>query len=176
MRIHCTQKLWAKLPEQVKQAKLPAEPIGIQAKWVNWHANLITIKRRQCIIAVHDATRLPLFMPCLVKKDFAQLEWIWHDTLINTLLKCDINPSLIELAANNLTAPTFDTKCSRSVQGTMRLMAQQLTWHFEDPRYDIGEAPAYSLGAWLSDTPCTVKGVKDVIWPRKAMGELISAL
>ena len=95
MILHCTKKLYAKLPEKVKVAEQTATAIGIQAQWLNWHANLITIQRRQCVIAVHDATRFTLFIPCLTKKDFANLDWHFDDVFINTLLKSDMPPELI---------------------------------------------------------------------------------
>ncbi len=82
MILHCTKKLYAKLPEKVKVAEQTASAIGIQAQWLNWHANLITIQRRQCVIAVHDATRFTLFIPCLTKKDFANLDWHLNDVFM----------------------------------------------------------------------------------------------
>jgi hypothetical protein len=53
----------------------------------SWHANLLTLQRRNCILLVHDETLFPLFIPCLTKPDFKALQWHFEDVLMNTLLK-----------------------------------------------------------------------------------------
>ena len=93
IKIHSTKKLLAKLPlnkdgfiandktNYSSQTVLSENPLS------GWHANLITLQRRNCILMVHDETRFPLFMTCLTKPDFANLNWYFQDTLMNTLLK-----------------------------------------------------------------------------------------
>ena len=121
MILHCTKKLYAKLPEKMKVTQQPATAIGIQAQWLNWHANLITIQRRQCVIAVHDATRFTLFIPCLTKKDFANLNWHFNDVFINTLLKSDLQPELVDTAATNYQPLTFGTRYDETGRSGNRL-------------------------------------------------------
>lgn len=163
MILHCTKKVFAKLPTQAKQSQQILSAIGMQAQWLNWHANIITIQRRQCLIAVHDVTRFSLFIPCLVKKDWADLNWHFEDAFITTLLKSDIEPELINIATDNLQPLQFDTVCDRSVQGTMNQIAQEVDFGFYHNRSDITDINHYQISADLSERPCNVKGQKDCI-------------
>jgi hypothetical protein len=169
-------KLYAKLPEKVKATAQSATAIGIQAQWLNWHANLITIQRRQCVIAVHDATRFTLFIPCLTKKDFANLDWHFNDVFINTLLKCDMPPELVNAAATNHQPLTFDTTCNRSVQGTMNQVAQDIDYGLYYKSTSVADIIPYQYSADLSHRPCGVKGQKDYIWPDREMTKLLNTL
>ena len=176
MILHCTKKLYAKLPEKMKATEQPATAIGIQTKWLNWHANLITIQRRQCVIAVHDATRFTLFIPCLTKKDFANLDWQLNDVFINTLLKSDMPPELVYAAATNYQPLTFDTNCNRSVQGTMNQVAQEIDYGLYYKSTSVADINPYRYSADLSHRPCSVKGQKDYIWPDREMAQLLQKL
>ena len=176
MILHCTKKLYTKLPEKVKATEQPATAIGIQAQWLNWHANLITIQRRQCVIAVHDATRFTLFIPCLTKKDFANLDWHFNDVFINTLLKSDMPPELVNVAATNYQPLTFDTNCNRSVQGTMNQVAQEIDYGLYYKNTSVADISPYRYSADLSHRPCGVKGQKNYIWPDREMAQLLNKL
>ena len=173
MILHCTKKLYAKLPESVKEAEPATSAISTQARWLNWHANLVTIQRRQCIIAVHDTTRFALFIPCLTKKDFANPDEQFNDVLINTLLKSDIPPELVNVAATNYQPLTFDTICNRSVQGTMNQVAQDIDYGFYYNRASVADKCAHRYSADLNHRPCGVKGQKDYIGPDEEISNLL---
>jgi hypothetical protein len=64
----------------------------------SWHANLLTLQRRNCILLVHDETLFPLFIPCLTKPDFKALQWHFEDVLMNTLLKAGASHEHMETA------------------------------------------------------------------------------
>jgi hypothetical protein len=174
--LHCTKKLYAKQPEKVKATEQPVSAIGIQAQWLNWHANLIIVQRRHCVIAVHDATRFPLFIPCLTKKDFANLNWHFNDVFINALLKSDMPPELVNAAATNYQPLTFDKTCNRSVQGTMNQVAQEIDYGLYYKATSVADISPYRFSADLSHRPCGVKGQKDYIWPDREMRSLLSRL
>lgn len=186
--IHATKKLYAKLPDAVlmKQSAIePSDANGLDSANVastrpnsnplsGWHANLLTLHRRNCVLLVHDATRFPLFIKGLLKADFANFDRLFADALMNTLLKLDASQDQLDSAANLLAPCRFDTECNRSVQGTMNQMAgdiEHMLW-FEEVRLD--DINSYSTGAWLADRPCTVKGQKDCIWPERAMLALLN--
>lgn len=176
MIFHCTKKLYTKLPVNTTiNAAMPTS-IGLQAKWLNWHANLITIQRRQCVIAVHDATRYAVLIPCLTKPDFAKLQWHFEDVFINSLLKSGLPHELVETATQHLAALQFDTECNRSVQGTMNQIAQDIDYGLDYTNTAVSDISPYRYSAELSHRPCTVKGLKDYLWPDKAMAELLSNL
>lgn len=69
----------------------------------------------------------------------------------------------------------FDTDCSRSVQGTLRLMIGDLESYTWDGT-DIMDLGTYSLSRSLCDRPCRVKGQKECLWPAKEMKVLLEAL
>ncbi|MDP2595139.1 DUF6933 domain-containing protein [Alteromonas stellipolaris] len=171
MILHCTKKLYAKLPESAKIAEPVTSSIGTQAHWLNRHAHLVTMRRRQCIIAVHDATRFTLLIPCLTKKDFGNLDWHFNDVFISTLLKSDMPSELVNVAATNYQPLTFDTNCNRSVQGTMNQVTQEIVYGLHHNRASVADICAYRYSADLSHRPCGVKGQKDYIWPDREMAK-----
>ncbi len=179
--IHATKKLHTKLPlndqglivskdtdSQPESNRITINPLS------GWHANLITLQRRNCILLVHDATRFPLFMKGLVKADFARFNWLFEDTLMNTLLKVNASQQQLDAAAELLAPCQFDTDCNRSVQGTMNQMKGDLEYRLWYDNAKLEDYSSYRTGAWRADRPCTVKGIKDCIWPIKAMLELLS--
>ena len=173
---HCTKKLFAKLPDKNETTTYNVVNIGLKSEWLNWHANLITIQRRQCVIAVHDATRYAVFIPCLTKPDFANLQWHFEDVFINSLLKSGLPHELVETATQHLAPLQFDTKCNRSVQGTMNQIAQDIDYGLSYTNTVVSDISPYRYSAELSHRPCTVKGQKDYLWPDKAMTQLLNSM
>ncbi len=182
IKIHSTKKLLTKLPVD-EQGYLPPDKNAPQQQGNDteqtesllsgWHANLITLQRRNCILFVHDATRFPVFIPCLTKPDFASLDWHFQDAFMNTLLKIGADDVMMNRATVLLQPLCFDTDCNRSVQGTMNQMAgdiEHLLW-FDDVK--VQDVSPYRISAWLADRPCNIKGQKDCVWPIQAMAELL---
>lgn len=179
--IHATKKLHAKLPLDAqgciggKQAQPnPTLPANNKNPLSGWHANVIVLQRRNCVLLVHDATRFPLFIKSLVKADFARFDWYFADALMNTLLKLGANQQQLDNAAALLAPCQFDTVCNRSVQGTMNQMAGDIEHMLWYDNVSLDDISSYRSGVWLAGRPCTVKGVKDCIWPKKAMLALLS--
>jgi hypothetical protein len=139
-----------------------------------WHANLITVQRRNCVLLVHDATRFPLFIKGLVKADFARFDELFADALMNTLLKLGANQPQLDTATALLAPCRFDTDCNRSVQGTLNQMAGDIQHMLLFEQADLDAICSYRTGVWLANRPCTVKGQKDCIWPDKAMLALLN--
>ncbi len=179
MIIHCTKKMMGKLPESLQQNSAnTVAAIGLFEQWQNWHVNIINIQRKQCVIMVHDATRYAVFLPAMTKKELPYLGYHFQDIFINSLIKSGITPELIDKAASYLKDDSLqlDTTCNRSVQGTMRLMTEELEWSLQYDGKHIDDIAIYSTSAWLSDRPCNIKGQKDCIWPIKEMTKLLQQL
>ena len=169
IKIHATKKLFAKLPVSNSGELIePKNPLS------GWHANLITLQRRNCILMVHDSTRFPLFIPCLTKPDFSNINWYFEDALMNTLLKLGANQQQLDTAISLLGELSFDTTCDRSVQGTMNQMKGDIEYMLRYENANVTDLSAYRTAVWLSDRPCTVKTQKKCIWPQKAMLALLS--
>lgn len=178
--LHCTKKLLTKLPlwedgriRNQRPSHYSANEDHLESKLSGWHAHLILIQRRQCVLFVHDTTRFPVFIPALKKADFAELDYHFNDAYMNTLLKLGADEELMQLAQATLGPLTCDNKCDRSVQGTLNQMAQDIKYTIDYEGVDVSEITGYRVGAWLSHRPCTAKGVKGCIWPDKAMLELL---
>ncbi|WP_196160723.1 hypothetical protein [Reinekea sp. G2M2-21] len=182
INIHATKKLAAKLPLnengllKAKQAKAAGDSAGLSPTDIshhnplnNWHANLLTLQRRNCVLFVHNETRFPVFVKGLLKPDFAELAWHFEDGLMNTLLKLDANQQQLDTAAKYLATLTFDTTCDRSVQGTMNRMAGDIDHIIYIDQLKIEEVSTYKLGAWLAERPCNIKSQKEWVFPKEAM-------
>lgn len=177
IRIHCTKKLLAKLPltESGLISTLPARGLRDRAddgeielppsSLGDWHANLLTIQRRNCLLFVHDQSRFPVFIPALNRRDLRSLNDFFDDALLNTLLKCGVSHEALETASRHLMRLQFDSVCDRSVQGAMNQMAQEIHHHILYNNVDIRDVSGYRVGAFLADRPRTVKGRRDYIWP-----------
>lgn len=182
IQLHCTKKLLAKLPldssgRLKRKFSLPlAANDGAESPLSGWHANLLAIQRRHCVLFVHDSTRFPMLAICLTKPDFAELDWWFQDALMNTLLKSDANEAQMEAAASALSQLTCNSECDRSVQATMNQMTQDLEHQIWYDRLSVSELAPYRTGAWLADMPCTVKGVKSWIWPQREMLALLDTI
>lgn len=178
IHLHATKKLYAKLPlddhgclatkKAVIQANTPAtanNPLS------GWHGNLITLQRRNCVLLVHDASRFPLFIKGLVKADFANFNWHFADSLMNTLLKLGANQQQLDAAAALLAPCQFDTQCDRSVQGSLNNMKaniEHMLWVDDAKLEDIS---SYKTGVWLAEMPSRVM---DYTCPSEAMLTLLS--
>jgi len=180
IRLRCTRKLLAKLPLQAngrlrnrRQSLFAANDNEHESILSGWHANLFTIQRRQCVLFVHDATRFPVFIPALKKVDLAELDELFADSFMNTLLKTGADDELMDRAQAALAPFQCDNDCDRSVQGTMNQMARDLAFSLAHWGVPVREITGYRQGAWLSDRPCMVKARKDAIWPQREMEALL---
>lgn len=174
--IHATKKLYAKLPALTSalDSADAASRLHDDNPLSGWHANLLILQRRNCLLLVHDTTRFPLFIKGLLKSDFANFDQLFADALMNTLLKLGASQSQLDTAAALLAPCRFDTACDRSVQGTMNIMARDFEHMLWYDNAKLDEISSYSVAAWLADRPCTVKGHKDGVWPDRAMLTLLS--
>jgi len=180
IQLHCTQKLLIKLPLQhdgYLPGKLTEPYIAKNDKpslLSSWHANLVLLQQRQCALFVHDTTRFLVLVPALKKKDFAELDYWFVDTFMNTLLKTGVNNVIMKNAQAALAPLVCDSDCNRSVQGTLNHMKQDIDYKLYSDVLNISDLSAYQASAWLADRPCSAKGVKGCIWPIRAMHELLA--
>lgn len=172
MRIHVTKKL----AEKLKKAGhvIAAEPAAPGSLLDGWHSNLVVIQRRNCVLFVHDQTRYAAALIGMTLKDLKQIDRLFEDILINSMLKLGYPAELVERASKYLTPLEFDTQCDRSVQGTLRVAAMELeaqTWDGSD----IMEIGQYSVSAWLTEQPRSTRDLKEsrYLWPNKEMQKLL---
>ncbi|SIQ24843.1 hypothetical protein SAMN05421647_103158 [Marinobacterium stanieri] len=143
----------------------------------DWHANITTIQRRQCLVFTHDQTRFSIALTGVPQKEIKALTFWFKDMLASAMLKLGFPEVLVERAVVQVGELSFDTQCSRSVQGTLRTMIADLESYTWDGS-NIMELGPYSLSASLSDRPCRIKGMKEseYLIPAHEMRKLLELL
>lgn len=120
--IRCTQKLLAEIPKHLIDPSLDG---------VGWHANLLRIERRKCVLFTHDETLYSVFVPALKKPDFEQLPDIFGQCLFKTLLWEEFPQAQIEVMLDAAREVRFTRSNNRSVLGSMNDIQFQIQVNVE---------------------------------------------
>ena len=174
MILHCTQKLATRLPPTTALQDLGVERDGQSGPLNSWHAHLLTLDRRQCVLFCHDTTRYVLFMPGLRAPQLAELGR-WHRDLFLAVLQAQgLAHHHIASAGLALGPLQMDRSTDRSVLASMNRVAGDLQFGLLRETSNVMELDPIKTSLWLNDRPCTVH--KKWIWPDKAMREIVKAL
>lgn len=178
IRLHCSSKLRPKLPTNA-QGRLPnAAPQVIQGLEAlnplsGWHASLFLIKGRNCVICVHETTRFVIYIPCINKTDFANLDSLFADALLEALSACHATEAQLE-AANHLLQPLVIDEVGKDAMQTCLNQAkaciEQMLWDENTPFEKLPFAKASFL---LAEMPFNLQAQKEVVWPKKLMLRLL---
>lgn len=166
MIIHCSQKLAAKLSGVSPTPLEETSPLG------SWHGHLFTMDRRQCVLLCHDASRYILFLPALRKEDFADLGRLFRPLWLASLAAFGCAPTQIKKAELALGPFGFDTATDRSVQGSIRIVQQELKWMLE--QRPLTEADPLAVSCEFSHRPASIHGQYQ--WPDKMMLDVVARL
>lgn len=120
--IHCTQKLLAEIPDRL---------IDPSASGESWHANLLRIDRRKCVLFTHDATLYSVFVPGLKKAEFERLDEVFGQRLFKALLRDEFPQTQIERMLEACRMIRFTRSSNRSVLGSMNDIRFHIGWHVE---------------------------------------------
>lgn len=169
MIIHATRKMAQRLPDVSAEALTEASPLG------SWHADRLTIDRRQCVLFCHDETRAALFAAGLRKPQFAALgNDVFKPLLADTLAELGCPDVEIRKALLVLGRCQFDTATDRSVLSSMRVARQDLeayVWRFPN----VLMVDPVEASCRLSRRPASMHGGK-FIRPNRLMLEMIAGL
>ncbi len=167
MILHCTKKLATRIPSTTDLPDPGAERDGQSGSLSSWHAHLLTLDRRQCVLFCHDATRYVLFLPGLRAQQLAELGR-WHrDLFLATLATQGLSDgrlTRVELAFGPL---VVDRQTDRSVLGSLRVAAQDLKLGALDRTTNVMELEPIATSRWLNERPCRV--YSRLVWPEQAM-------
>ncbi len=166
MILHCTQKLAGKLTDVSATPLTEVSPLG------SWHANLLTIDRRLCVIFCHDATRYSLFLPGLRKEHFANLGFLHRDFFLASLAAQGVRGVALNRVAMAMGPARFDRSTERSVLGSVRVASMDL--RFMMPDINVMDCDPLAISLRLNDRPITVKG--KWFFPGKEMLALVGQL
>ncbi len=126
LTLQCTQKLLKELKADLSPVK-DTDPITL------WHANLLTLDRRKCVLFTNDKTRYSFLVPGLKKPDFQRLGEVFLDNLFKCMLNDGIPQEGIEKVLNTCSNYCFTKTSSKSVLGSMNEIAFHLEhWIYVD--------------------------------------------
>ena len=169
MIIHATRKLAQRLADVSAEPLMETSPLG------SWHADRLTIDRRQCVLFCNDETRAAQFVAGLRKPQFAALgNDVFKPLFADTLAGLGCPDLEIRKALLVLGRCQFDTATDRSVLSSMRVARQDLeayVWRFPN----VLMVDAVEASCRLSRRPASIRGSK-FIRPNRLLLEMIDGL
>ena len=145
--IRCTAKLLKELKQDpVANVKPIRDVMG------GWHANLLRIERRKCVLVTNDKTLYTIFIPGLKKQEFIDFDEVFRQHLFKNLLHEELSQNRIEAVLDELGTIRFARTDNRSVLGSMNDLKFQLEFHIAS-RGGLACTPLYELNARLNRTP-----------------------
>ena len=125
LTLQCTNKLLKELKTDLSPVK-DTDPITL------WHANLLTLDRRKCVLFTNDKTRYSFLVPGLKKPDFQRLGEVFLDNVFRCMLNDGIPQEGIEKVLNSCSNYCFTKTSNKSVLGTMNDIADIIKWTVYD--------------------------------------------
>jgi hypothetical protein len=125
--IRCAQKLFKEL--KVK----PTEELPNFGCIGGWHANLLRIDRRKCVLFTNDQTLFSFFVPVLKKPEFVHFDEVFRQNLFKCLLNERFSQYQIEKVLDEYREVKFAKTKNRSVLGSMNDLAFQIKYRVESP-------------------------------------------
>jgi len=120
--LSCTKKLLIEL--KTKPLERPAFSNAVDS----WHANLLRIDRRKCILFTHDMTLYSFLVPGLKKPQFENFREVFGQNLFKNLRLENFPQDQIELVLNEHREIIISKTNNRSVMGSMNDLAYQLKY------------------------------------------------
>ncbi len=124
--LRCTQKLLSELKLK------PSDSMQHPSELGSWHANLLRIDRRKCVLFTHDTTLYSFFVPGLKKPDFKSIREIFRQNLFKSLMAENLPQKHIEIFLDDIRAIEICKTNNRSVLGSMNDLTFQLKYQIAD--------------------------------------------
>ena len=120
--IQCTQKLLKELKREPYQEKTMPSQLG------DWHANLLYLERKKCVLFTQNETLYSFFVPGLKKNDFEHFEECFRQGLFRCLINEEFEQSQIEQILSGYAEIKIAKTSNRSVLGSMNDLVFQLKY------------------------------------------------
>ena len=111
--LRCTKKLLNEL--KIK----PSEEANQSGELGSWHANLLRVDRRKCVLFTHDRTLFSFFVPGLKKPQFQNFREIFGQNLFRNLRLENFPQAQIEIMLEEHQEIAISKTNNRSVLGSM---------------------------------------------------------
>ena len=121
--IRCTQKL-------LKELRVKPSVEGPKSGYIgDWHANLLRVERRKCVLFTQSDTLYSIFVFGLKRADFDRLDEIFRQSLFRRLRIEGFSQIQIEKALDEYETIHFAKTNNRSVLGSMNDLVFQMEGH-----------------------------------------------
>ena len=124
--LRCTQKLLSELKLK------PADSKEKHSDLSSWHANLLRIDRRKCVLFTHDTTLYSFFVPGLKKPDFKDFREVFRQNLFKSLMAENFSQKHIEIFLDDIREIEISKTNNRSVLGSMNDLTFQVRCQIAD--------------------------------------------
>lgn len=140
-----------------------------------WHAKVINIQRRNCVILLHEQTQFPVFMLCLTKPHFVEFRREFECAVADTLAAANASKAQLNVAQTLRQPLCVDANTHQDAQNSLDLLIHFLRTEIFVGRLDITKIDAPSMAAALAVLPSFARGLQQPFMPKMAMLELLSA-
>ena len=164
MIIRCTQKLIKEL--RVK----PVEPDEVTAL-ESWHANILRIEKRKCVLFTHDATLFSFFVPRLRRPEFDQLDIAFGEGLFRTMRLFDFTQTQIEQMLELSRHISYAKTNNRRVLGSMNNLTLHIEYSIADDDSGLDTTDLATMHQRINEIPFKAVGYKH---PRERLKDLLS--
>lgn len=150
--IRCTQKL-------IKELRIRPADVGALNPLASWHANLLLIERRKCVLFTHDQSLFSFVVIGLKRPDFEQMDHVFGQAMFRTLRLFDFEQRHIEQLLDWSQQNSYTKTNNRSVLGSMNDMAFMVQHHiaYED---GLANVDLDELILRINQTPFSAIGYK----------------
>ncbi len=136
----------------------------------DWHANILTINRKKCILVTHTLSLYSFFIYGVTRKDFDSFITLFNDHLRAQLKSEGLSkPALFDTKGDDVDLIITKTN-NRSVLGSMNELSYGLeyaVWDWEG----IGAPDEVKMADRINDTPMTA--IKET-WPPRELKSILS--
>lgn len=123
--LRCTKKLLNELKTEPSEGPISSNELG------SWHANLLRIDRRKCILFTNDATLYSFLVPGFKKPQFENFREVFGQNLFKNLLWENLSQNHIEIVLDEHREIIIAKTNNRSVLGSMNDLAFQLKYQID---------------------------------------------
>jgi len=124
------------------------------------------------VLFCHDASRYGLFLPGLVKVDFAELGRLHRELFLATLVVLKVPAARLDRVAMALGPVRFDRTTDRSVLGSLRTASIDLSWLIH--AVHVLDCGPLAVSVELNERPTSIRD--KWLFPGKALLEHMERL
>jgi hypothetical protein len=150
MILRCTGKL-------LKELRRQPEEIESSSEAASWHANLLIIERRKCVLFIHDPSYFSVFVAGLKRPDFDHIEQVFGEALFHSLRLAEFSQGQIESLLDSAQEMHVAKTNNRSLLGSMNDLTYQINY-FIEMEGGLAQVPEVKLMRLLNHRPRNAPG------------------